>query len=77
MSGITEGHRPAAGDVVEVSEHRVGDTPRLGELLEVIGKPGHEHYRVRWADGIESILYPSSDTVIRQRRPTPGSKTTH
>lgn len=74
MSEKSEGHRPQTGDVIEVSEHRVGDTPRLGELLEVIGKPGHEHYRVRWADGSESIFYPSSDTVIRQRRPTANAK---
>jgi hypothetical protein len=58
---------PAAGDVVEVHGHRVGEAPRLGEVLEVMGEPGHEHYRVRWEDGHESILYPSSDAIVRPR----------
>jgi hypothetical protein len=58
-----------AGDVVEVSGHRVGDKPRLGEILEVLGLPEHIHYRVRWDDERESIYYPSNDAVIRRARP--------
>jgi Domain of unknown function (DUF1918) len=56
--------RPQVGDVVAVKGHRVGDSGRTGEILEVIGEPGHEHFRVRWEDETESIFYPSSDTVI-------------
>lgn len=56
------------GDVVEVSGRRVGDVPRLGEILDVLGEPGHEHYRVRWDDGHESILYPGETTAIKPRR---------
>lgn len=67
--------RPRVGDGVEVTEHRVGGTPRVGEILEVSGEPGREHFRVRWEDGSETILYPSSDTSIRPRRRT--AKTTN
>lgn len=57
-----------AGDLVEVSGHRLGEAQRLGEILEVLGEPGHEHYRVRWDDGHESFFYPSSDAIIRSAR---------
>ena len=59
-----------AGAVIEIHEHRVGEKPRTGEILEVIGEPGHEHYRVRWEDGHESIFYPSSDATIREAKTT-------
>ena len=59
-----------AGAVIEVHEHHVGEKPRTGEIVEVLGEPAHEHYRVRWDDGHESIFYPSSDTTIRQAKAT-------
>jgi Domain of unknown function (DUF1918) len=62
---LKEPYEPAAGDVVEVTGHRVGEAPRLGEILEVIGEGEHRHYRVRWDDGHESVYYPSSDATIR------------
>ena len=61
----TPGARP--GDVIEVHEHRLGEKGRSGEILEVLGEPGHEHYLVRWDDGRESLFYPSSDASIRRR----------
>jgi hypothetical protein len=57
--------RPEAGDMVEVAEHRVGGTARVGEILEVIGDVGREHFRVRWDSGVETVLYPSSDVIVR------------
>jgi hypothetical protein len=60
------------GDVVIVEGHRVGEGRRIGEILEVLGEAGHQHYRVRWDDDRESVFYPSSDAVIhhstRRRR---------
>ena len=53
------------GDVVEVKVRHVGDVPRTGEILEVLGDPSHPHFRVRWDDGHESIFYPSSDSYVR------------
>ncbi len=58
----------SAGAVIEIHEHRLGEKPRTGEILEVIGEPAHEHYRVRWDDGHESIFYPSSDATIRKAK---------
>ena len=53
------------GDIVIVEGHRVGESRRLGEILETLGTPGHEHYRVRWEDGRETVFYPSSDATIQ------------
>lgn len=52
------------GDRIAVQGHRVGQSRRVGEILEVVGDPENEHYIVRWDDGHESISYPSSDALI-------------
>ncbi len=56
------------GDVVVVEGHRVGEGRRIGEILEVLGESGHEHYRVHWDDDHESVFYPSSDAVIQHSK---------
>jgi hypothetical protein len=61
-TNIRSGHK---GDVVVISGHHVGERERLGEILEVLGEPGHLHYRVRWDDGNETVFYPGSDATIR------------
>jgi hypothetical protein len=59
---------PRAGDVVEVGVHHVGDVKRVAEILEVIGgEAGRQHYRVRWEDGHESVLFPGDDASFRRR----------
>lgn len=63
-----QGGAARVGDVVEISGHRVGDSPRSGEILEVLGELSQPHFRVRWEDGHESIVHPSSDAVIRPGR---------
>lgn len=68
MNETKQSSPPRKGDVVEISGHRVGEAGRTGEILEVIGEPGQRHLRVRWEDGHESIVYPSSDAVVRSRR---------
>lgn len=46
------------GDWVEV--RAVRDVPtRHGEILEVLGRPGHRRYRVRWDEEHESIFFPA------------------
>jgi len=70
MAQTTEAPHAQPGDVVIVEGHRVGDARRLGEILEVLGAPGHEHYRVRWDDGREAVFYPSSDATIRSATAT-------
>jgi hypothetical protein len=66
MAGSTEPFRAHPGDVIVVEERRVGEKARSGEILEVLGEPGHEHYRVRWEDEHESVFYPSSNATIRR-----------
>jgi hypothetical protein len=51
------------GDWVEV--HQIGGgAPRRGQVLEVLGQPGHEHYRVRWDEEHESIHFPADGTIV-------------
>jgi hypothetical protein len=58
----------ARGDVVEVSARRVGDHGRTGEIVGVLGDKAHPHYRVRWEDGHESVLYPGEGVTVRSTR---------
>ena len=44
-----------------------GEPPRRGEIVELLGREGHEHYRVRWDEQHESILYPADGVTV-----TPG-----
>ncbi|MEI8104461.1 MAG: DUF1918 domain-containing protein [Actinomycetes bacterium] len=62
-----EGYRLKAGDVVEIAGEHLGDERRYGEILEVLGGPGHEHFRIRWADDHESVFYPSDVARLRLR----------
>ena len=61
----TKTFRARHGDLVVVEGHRVGESRRIGEILEVLGEPEHEHYRVRWDDGRETVFYPSSDAIVQ------------
>ena len=57
---------------ITVSAHRVGEHARTGEILEILGEPGHEHYRVRWENGREAVVSPSSDALVRTNRKDGG-----
>jgi Domain of unknown function (DUF1918) len=58
------------GDRILVESEQVGTPAREGEILEVIQGDLGIRYRVRWADGHESVLRPTSGaaTIV------PGSK---
>ena len=56
------------GDRITVPAHRVGEHPREGEILEVLTGPGDDHYRVRWADGHESIVSAAGDATVEPVR---------
>jgi len=57
-----------AGDSIEVNG-LPGRAPRRGEILEVLGRSGHEHYDVRWDEQHTSIFFPTEGmTVIRHPR---------
>jgi len=57
-----------AGDWIE-ARGVSGRAPRRGEIIEVLGHEGHEHYRVRWDEQHESIVYPADGVII-----TPGPR---
>ena len=62
---MTEAPRANVGDLIVVDGHRLGESSRSGEILEVLGTAEHEHYRVWWEDGHESVFTLGSDAVIR------------
>lgn len=41
-----------------------GEPARHGLIFEVIGRPGHERYRVRWDEQHESIVYPADGVRV-------------
>jgi hypothetical protein len=51
------------GDRVSVESEHVGKSARKGLILEVLGAGEGMHYRIRWDDGHESILYPSGGSI--------------
>jgi hypothetical protein len=59
-SNMTEGQ---AGDWLEVNG-LPGSIARRGQILEVLGQPGHIHYRVHWDEEHESLFYPSEGAAI-------------
>ena len=52
-----------AGDWIEVNG-LPGCQPRTGQILEVLGRSGHEHFRVRWDEQHESIFFPTEGTIV-------------
>ena len=52
------------GDRIIVESSKVGQVRRSGEVVDVIKGSGGVHYRIRWEDGHETILYPSSDAHL-------------
>jgi hypothetical protein len=54
----------SVGDRVVVESERVGQPPREGKILEVLGKGAGAHYRVHWDNGHETTLYPSAGSAM-------------
>jgi uncharacterized protein DUF1918 len=44
-----------------------GQPSRRGTVVELLGSAGHRHYRVRWDQQHESIVYPSDGVIITER----------
>ena len=51
------------GDVILVDSPQVGSPPREGEVLSVTQGSVTVSYRVKWADGHESLIMPSAGTL--------------
>jgi hypothetical protein len=54
------------GDRLVVNSRHVGQPAHTGEIVEVIGSGGEEHYRVRWTDGRETVVFPGTDTRVER-----------
>jgi hypothetical protein len=63
MATKQSGPKARAGDWLEARGIH-GQAPRRGEIVEVLGQADHEHYRVRWDEKHESIVYPADGVVI-------------
>jgi hypothetical protein len=58
--------RARVGDWLEA--HSIhGGVARRGEVVEVLGSTGHEHYRVRWEEAHESIVFPADGVIVVPR----------
>jgi hypothetical protein len=66
MTKTVQGKPVRAGDEIVVAGHSVGAAQRTAVVLEVLGEPGHERFRVRWEDDHESIFFPEDDAVVRR-----------
>jgi hypothetical protein len=49
-----------SGDFIVIDSPQVGSPPREGEVLEVIHGDVSVSYRVRWADGHQTLIAPKS-----------------
>jgi hypothetical protein len=56
------------GDWIEVNTVG-GGANRRGQILEILGRPGHAHYRVRWDEQYESLHFPSEGTRFLRETP--------
>jgi len=52
-----------SGDLILIDSPQVGSPPREGEVLEVIHGEVSVSYRVRWADGHQTLIAPKSGTA--------------
>lgn len=57
--------RARAGDRLVIRGHRLGESTRDAEILEVLGTDGGPPFRLLWQDtGAETLLFPGSDAYV-------------
>lgn len=63
---MTENTTPVAARVGDWLEARGvhGEPARRGLIVEILGKAGHEHFKVEWDEQHESIVYPADGVRI-------------
>jgi len=66
ISRVSAKNTPAKARVGDLLEARGvhGEPARRGQIVEILGEPGHEHYKVRWDERHESIVYPADGVEI-------------
>jgi Domain of unknown function (DUF1918) len=65
----TERSRTEFPGLVVIPPHRIGEPERVGEIVELLGAPGHERYHLRWDDDQEEIVDLPAHATIRRRAP--------
>src|SRR3990172_9600978 len=58
--GSTGTIRALRGDLIVIDSPQVGSPPREGEVLRVIHGEVSVSYRVKWADGHETLISPAA-----------------
>jgi hypothetical protein len=61
------------GDRIKIDTERIGETPRTGEVLEVLTADFGTRYRVRWEDGHESTIHPVGGSIHVIEPKDPGT----
>lgn len=56
--------RGRVGDIIVFPEGNTQRSAGVAKIVEVLGGDGEAPFRVLWADGSESIIYPSSASTI-------------
>ena len=51
------------GDLIFIDSAQVGSPPREGEVLSIINGEMSVSYRVKWADGRETLIAPAAGSV--------------
>ena len=68
MATSSKKHSAEVGDWIE-ARGLPGQSSRRGQIVEVIGSGDHEHYRVRWDERHESLLYPADGVIVMESHP--------
>jgi hypothetical protein len=62
------------GDRLVLAGTHVGDSPRVGVILEIRHPDGTPPYLVRWlADGHQGLIYPGPDAHVEPPTPAPAA----
>jgi len=66
IADMSDKNTPAGASVGDWLEARGihGEPARRGQIVEILGQPGHEHYKVRWDEQHDSIVYPADGVRI-------------
>jgi hypothetical protein len=68
MSNMVTTTEARVGDAVEV-KGLSGNPAKRGQIVEVLGAAEHVHFRVRWEDEHESLLFPTPEGGTLIHRP--------
>jgi hypothetical protein len=70
IADMSTKNTPATARVGDLLEARSihGEPARRGQIVEILGEPGHEHYKVHWDEQHESIVYPADGVEIIHKK---------